>query len=503
MEFGFMKRILNFLLLVFVAISVNAQTWSKNLEKSAKKGNVTSQLELGDVYYNGLGININLKKAAKWYYEAAIQGNEDAKQKLYSFYSKELVKYAKGGDAHAQYEVACDYLVGGEVEKNVKTAVKWLMMSMEQNHAEATEKFYSFYSKEMEKKGKEGDVRAQFELGNCYYEGKEVDRNTEKAADWYAKAMDGGHAEATEKFYTFYSKVLEKRAEDGDARAQFETGNCYYMGSVVKKDTEEAARWYGLAMAQEFDGAADKYYSFYSKVLEKRAKDGIDTRAQFEVGNFYFNGSGVKPNKETAAGWYRMAATRGHEEARTQFHSFYSKVLEKVAKSGDVWAQYAIGNFYYVGEAVEMDTETAAEWYLSAKNLGHVDAEKKFYSFYSKVLEKAAKNDVEALYRTGCYYMDGKGVEIKQKKAIKMLLEAHEQGHSEAFEKFASVYSKDLQKMAKRGNARANLAVAKCYLNGNGVEKNVQKATSLLRGLVGNVECGEEAAQLLDLLKEE
>ena len=83
-----MKRILNLLLLVFITTSAFAQNWSKNLEKSAKKGHVASQLQLGDVYYNGLGVDVNLKKAAKWYYEATIQGNETAKQKLYSFYSK-------------------------------------------------------------------------------------------------------------------------------------------------------------------------------------------------------------------------------------------------------------------------------------------------------------------------------------------------------------------------------------------------------------------------------
>lgn len=498
-----MKRILNLLLLVFITTSAFAQNWSKNLEKSAKKGHVASQLQLGDVYYNGLGVDVNLKKAAKWYYEATIQGNETAKQKLYSFYSKELMKFAKDGDAQAQYEVGCDYLMGGEVEKNLKTAIKWFLMAKQQGHPEATEKFYSFYSKELERLGKEGDTRAQYELGNCYMEAKEVGRDTERAADWYKMALEGGHEQAIEKFYSFYSKVLEEKAEEGDPRAQFVVGNCYYDGGIVKKDLEEAAKWYGLAVAQNFEGAADKYYSFYSKVLEKAAKAGGDARAQYEVGNCYYDGNGVKQNKETAAEWYRLATTLGHEAAKTKFFSYYSKVLEKAAKSGDVWAQYAVGNFYYEGNGVEMDKETAAEWYLSAKNLGHGDATKKFYSFYSKVLEKAAKEDVEALYWTGCYYMDGNGVEVKQKKAIKLLLDAHDQGHPEAFDKFASVYSKDLQKMAKRGNARANLAMAKCYLAGKGVEKDVRRAQTMLQNLVGNSECGEEAAKLLESLEEE
>ena len=195
-----MKRFFYFLLLMVIPYAVNAQRWSKSLEKSAKKGDITAQIEVANAYFKGNGVEKDLEKAAKWYYEAILQGDESCKENFYSFYSKQLEKFAKSGNAQAQYEVGCDYLNGNGVDKDIKTAAEWFLLSAAQNHSGSQEKFYSFYSKQLEKKAKEGDTRAQFETGNCYYMGKEVERNTEEAAEWYKMAMAQGHEEATEKF---------------------------------------------------------------------------------------------------------------------------------------------------------------------------------------------------------------------------------------------------------------------------------------------------------------
>ena len=237
------KRFIYLLCLMAIPFAGNAQRWSKSLEKSAKKGDVTAQLEVANAYFKGNGVEKDLEKAAKWYYEAILQGEDAAKENFYSFYSKQLEKFAKSGDAQAQYEVGCDYLKGSGVDKDVKTAAEWFLLAVQQNHEQAIAKFYSFYSKQLEKMAKEGDARAQFETGNCYYMGREVDKDTEEASEWYQKAMAQGHEEATEKFYSFYSKALEKTAKNGDARAQFETGNAYLNGSGITKNPKRAAEF--------------------------------------------------------------------------------------------------------------------------------------------------------------------------------------------------------------------------------------------------------------------
>ncbi len=467
-----MKRLFYFLFLMVMPFATNAQRWSKSLEKSAKKGDITAQVEVANAYFKGNGVEKDLEKAAKWYYEAILQGDESCKENFYSFYSKQLEKYAKNGDAQAQYEVGCDYLNGNGVDKDVKTAAEWFLLSAAQNHTGSQEKFYSFYSKQLEKKAKEGDARAQFETGNCYYMGKEVERNTEEASEWYKMAMAQGHEEATEKFYSFYSKALEKSAKGGDARAEYETGNAYLEGKGVKRDTETASEWYLKAMAQNHEGATDKFYSFYSKALEKRAKGG-DARAQFETGNSYFNGLIVAKDNNTAAKWYKMAMAQGHEEATEKFYSFYSKELEKNAKANDVRAQFETGNAYLSGSGIERNPEEAAEWYLKAIAQGHEGATERFYSFYSKALEKAAKKgDARAQYETGNAYLSGTSGKRNPEIAAEWYMKAMSQGHEEATEKFYSTYSKELEKRAKNGDVRAQFETGNSYLNGNIVEKN-------------------------------
>lgn len=496
-----MKRLIYSLLLIGLASTANAQEWSKALEKKAKKGDVEAQVEVADAYFNGYGVKKDLDKAAHWYYEATLHGNETARTSFYSFYSKLLEKYAKSGDTQAQYEVGCDYLEGSGVDRDIKEAAEWFLKAMKQNHEGAKEKFYTFYSKELEKRAKRGDAEAQYRIGVCYMTGADVKRDTETGADWLSEAMIQNHEGAKEKYYSFYSKNLEKRAKKGDMEAQFVVGNSYLLGSDVKRDSETAAEWLLKAMLQGHEGAKEKFYSFYSKELVKRAKKD-DALAQFALGDLYFTGGyGLKMDKETAAEWYFEAKAQGHEEAKEKFYSFYSKMLVKAAKDKDAEAQFSLGNFYYEGGIVKKDIETAAEWYLAAKSLEHQGATEKFYSFHSKLLEKTSKKDVEALYRVGCFYLEGKGgVELNEKKGFKFLLKADQEGHPEAFNKFASNYSKDLQKMAKK-NPRAKLALAKCYLNGNGIAKSVKTAKSLLEEVKEDSEYGREAQELLDSLE--
>ncbi|MBQ8247053.1 MAG: SEL1-like repeat protein [Lachnospiraceae bacterium] len=476
--------------------------YSKQLEKRAKQGDVLAQFEVGNCYFDGKQVEKDREIAAEWYMRAMSQGHEEAKIKFYSFYSKQLLKKAKDNDAEAQYQMG-EYCFNGKgVDRDTEKAAEWYLEALKQGHEDAKTKFYSFYSKELERRAKDGDAEAQYVIGEGYLKGIRVKKDTEEAAKWFLSAMDQNHEASREMFYSFYSKRLEKKAKEGDSRAQFEVGNGYFEGTVVKKDLEEAAEWYLKAMFQEHEGAKEKFYSFYSEVLKKRAKAG-DVRAQYEMGNFFLNGNVVKKDVEEAAEWYLKAKTQEHEGAEEKFYSFYSKVLEKEAKDGDIQAQYEVGNFYFDGVVVKKDIETAAEWYLRAKESGHEDAKEKFYSFYSKILAKSAKNDVEALYRIGSYYMDGRGVDKNEKKGAEMLLEAHEKGHPEAFNKFGSVYNKMLQKMGKKGDSRANLAIAKCYLNGSGIEKNVSKAAELLKTLVEDAECGEEAAKILESIGKE
>jgi hypothetical protein len=90
-----------------------------------------------------------------------------------------------------------------------------------------------------------------------------------------------------------YQKLL-KAAEQGDADAQVELGNCYYEGQGVKQDDGEGVAW-----------------------IRKAAEQGL-AEAQYTLGGFYEYGQGVEKDIDKAAEWYKKAADQGDDIAKVR-----------------------------------------------------------------------------------------------------------------------------------------------------------------------------------------
>ena len=83
-----------------------------------------------------------------------------------------------------------------------------------------------------------------------------------------------------------------KKAESGDAVAQYVLGLMYDNGQGVPKDDAEAVKWYRLA--------ADQGYAL----------------PQFNLGLKYFNGEGVPKDLVQAHAWWNIAGASGDEDAK-------------------------------------------------------------------------------------------------------------------------------------------------------------------------------------------
>jgi len=121
---------------------------------------------------------------------------------------------------------------------------------------------------ERKAKAEQGDARAQFQLGLHYYLGRGVEKDFEEAVKWYRKA-----------------------AEQGNAYAQFNLGGRYFDGEGQKKDFVEAVKWY-----------------------RKAAEQG-NAMAQFNLGECYADGEGVKKNFVEAYAWLNLAGAAEPEAA--------------------------------------------------------------------------------------------------------------------------------------------------------------------------------------------
>lgn len=96
---------------------------------------------------------------------------------------------------------------------------------------------------------KDGDMEAQYNLGNAYYFGKGVEKNFVEAAKWYTKA-----------------------AEQGLAEAQNNLAQCYEKGTGVEKDQELAILWYGKAYDQGLPNAKANLKAMQIRIQKAQPK---------------------------------------------------------------------------------------------------------------------------------------------------------------------------------------------------------------------------------------
>lgn len=132
------------------------QKYSQDLVKNAEAGNELSQLNLGDLYERGDGVDENLNEAARWYEKAADQGNAKAKFFLGRMYytgkgvkkdtekAKNLwEKGAEQGDMWCQYSLGMVFQNKAGVVTFIGTNRMFLPSPNSSQNLHEAEKWYS------------------------------------------------------------------------------------------------------------------------------------------------------------------------------------------------------------------------------------------------------------------------------------------------------------------------------------------------------------------------
>jgi len=210
--------------------------------------------------------------------------------------------------------------------------------------------------------------------------------------------------------------------------------------------------------------------------LEKAVRKG-NTRAMYNLGNFYYSGIFGLPQSATkATELYALAADKGHAIARFNLGYCYSigsgglaidfnrcvELYEQSAKQGYVDAQSGLAMMYELGSedgppmTIPVDPQLSFRWYLAA----------------------AKQEDTNAMISIGVAYSEGDGVEQNDESSFEWFLKAAEKGEQESqcvvgfmFEKGTGV-EVDLdqamhwyQKSAAQGNQNAIDAVERLNHN--------------------------------------
>jgi TPR repeat protein len=229
---------------------------------------------------------------------------------------------------------------------------------------------------------------------------------------------------------------VQNAASDGDVRAQFEIGNRYYLGQRgATKDYAQALIWYRKAAALNNEDAEVNLGLMYAQgqgvqqdyaqalAWYRKAADRGLASAQNNIGALYYSGQGVPQDYAQARVWFLKAADQGYAPAQTSVAGMYllgvgvvqdyeqaAIWIRKAAEQGDAGAENNLGGLYYNGQGVAQDYGQAFIWFRKGADQG----------------------DARAAGNLGILYENGQGVPRDLVQARLWYQKAADQGNSAA-----------------------------------------------------------------------
>ncbi|MCK4744335.1 MAG: sel1 repeat family protein [Sulfuriflexus sp.] len=128
-------------------------------------------------------------------------------------------------------------------------------------------------------KAAEGNLKAQYDVGNMYLKGQGTMQDAKQAFNWFQKA-----------------------AAKGYSRAQYKLGYLYHRGEGTKKDSGKAFKWVSKSAGQGYKPAM--YY----------------------LGKLYAAGDGVKVSIQKALKWHKKAHAAGYNPAKREVERLEAKL---------------------------------------------------------------------------------------------------------------------------------------------------------------------------------
>lgn len=351
----------------------------KLLEKAIKGGNYQAMHMLGLMYENGMGVDKDIDKAISLYEKIsngeAVLGNNA----LGDLYSK-LEDYSK---AYNCYKIAADL--------DDPTGLYNIGKLLVQEKIKLDDDSINEGIRHLMQSGDLGCDMAFLLLGSIYEEGKVVEKNIDKAIEYYDWAIRFVNTKAmvkmalkylegkdVEKDIEYALKLLNDAIEEFDIEAYYILGKMYLEGEIVKEDINKGIEYLYFAIDNGHVGSMyylGRYIIEYEnetfstndgiEFCEKAAELGsID--AQFYIGARYQEGEYIDKDLDKAIYFLEKASNYGNLEAKVLLSTIYlteeeyfdnvkgATYLHDAAENGLAEAQYCFGIYLYeVSETVE------------------------------------------------------------------------------------------------------------------------------------------------------
>ncbi|WP_305133800.1 tetratricopeptide repeat protein, partial [uncultured Clostridium sp.] len=312
---------------------------------------------------------------------------------------------------------------------------------------------------------KDDIIRQLVEKGENYYFGRGVKRDNNKAYRYFLDAAKYKNEYAEAYLGLFYEKGIAvrknyeiayqwyyKAAVKGNAFAQYSLGVLYSEGNGVNKDYNKAFIWFQKSAENDYVGA---YY---------------------QLGRAYYNGLGVEKDEEKSFKWHKKAAENNLPDSQYALSLMY--------KNGDGCEENLVSAYYWVEKAAENDYEDA--YYIIGRSYLEgicVDINyKRAFHYLSKGYLALDTNCIESLAEM---YLKGLYVKKDIYTAIELYTKAIEFGDKSVYFKLGKVYEDEglinqsiliYKQGHEEGDLKCTQRLGIIYYNGEGVEKDLEKA---------------------------
>lgn len=360
-----------------------------------------------------------------------------------------------------------------------------------------------------------GHIDAQCKVGEFYYKGKGVRRDTSLGLEWYEKAAENNQKDAllflVEGLFSGIlsgneTKWYKKAAEAGIYVGEYQLAVYYENGTGgVAKDVKKALEYYRRAKVKSYqlyldnneywpNGPVRDVYKVANKKVDELtvvvSKQDKKEQAKQKADDYFYQkqyrsaitlyqealGSNNNTDKDVL---YKLGYCYEQTSQNKQAVDNYMAAAVRDHKD----AAYQLGLCYEHGKGIAVDYDQAIDWYVKAEKLGHKEAKKAANRLKEKVSLMKSITDYKS---KGQSYFNSS----KYNESVKWYEKAAALGDVESIYWVAECYLKLKQdskaidwyrKAAEKNNQEAMLRLGECYGNGTGVPLNYAESTKWYR----------------------
>ena len=446
-------------------------------ERASELGHADATNNLGGMYFYGHGVPEDKEHAITLYKKAAELGSSNAECRLGICLEEGLLGFTNAVEAFkcykrsaeknnpfALYRLALCYDNGIATEQNFARAYSLYCRAARLGSAQA---MYEAGKMSLHGRGTKKDLTtaykmflsasstlpvAEYELGNCLFEGLGTVRNRVGAYTRYLGAFekDPSLADAayrlglcrlkglgcdvdTEAAYDYFAEG----ARLGSKEAAYMKGECEFFGVGTECDQTLAVS--SFVLATQDDGNTNR----------------VGVHALISLGLCYERGLGVQADVKEALRIYKKAAALGDANAmyRTGILMFTAPELKEEYSSARIFvlraarkehlsAMLTMGNFAAGGKGVPRSPDDAIRWYTKAvtTDIPTAPALFDFPERFETASRAAVRSKIEAQYRLGMISARRNSSPQELIKAFESLALAASMGHEKAQTEISKIF---------------------------------------------------------------